>query len=67
MKALICDGCRKVADTDAARPADWRRLHVTDQSGRPWGFDICSPPCAAKVVDSTYAEADKAEALRILR
>jgi hypothetical protein len=45
-----------VEGSTRAIPENWRRLHVR-QKGRenkPDTFDICSAPCATKVVELTY-------------
>lgn len=70
-RVLVCDGCAKrtqmvKAGKYYARPEGWRRLHVSGAGPAQWVFDICGPGCAARVVDTTYEEEDRA-ALRLVR
>jgi hypothetical protein len=63
---ICCDGCGKKVEwwCRDARPEDWRRLRVYDGFGKSYLFDVCSPHCASRVVDSTYVKADLDELAR---
>jgi hypothetical protein len=60
---IICDGCGKAAEWKhgGGRPRDWRRLHITGDGNRQWVYDICSPRCASRAMDSTYEDEDRQE------
>lgn len=66
---IVCDGCGKRAEWKhgGGRPRDWRRVHISGDDNRQWVRDICSPRCASKVVDETYAPEDRDDVARALR
>jgi hypothetical protein len=60
---ICCDGCGHKVEwfCKASRPPDWRKLRVIDSAGKQFIFDVCSPRCASKAVDSTYEKDDLLE------
>lgn len=66
VQELECDGCGKKVEwwCRDGRPEDWRKLRVVDGIGKQSIFDVCSPRCASKAVDSTYEKSDRLDAMR---